>query len=116
MPALEKYTPSPAPKSMANRRRRAQVIMEGARVSLPGRMILDARREMAYVHTLALRATDAQEISTLMGTACRIRDQLADLLSLPKRPASAPAGSRGTIPVSAQVLDAVLSPLDPPNP
>lgn len=116
MPEIWECDARKDPKQLVRRQARTGQVLNVAKATLPAAMVKDIRLEMRHVHREAMATSDPAALSSLISASCRLRDQLADLLSLPKRPASAPAGSRGTIPVSAQVLDAVLSPLDPPNP
>jgi hypothetical protein len=71
-------------------------------------MVLSARRELEVVHQEASApGLDPAHRAALIGAACKLRDQLSDLLSMPKRPAAAGKGKP-----TAPILD--VSPAGPP--
>lgn len=117
MPILENELPKSAPHSLTRRQARQNRLLQTVRNTEPAQMILRLRRT---ARTLGEVAADRSAPTADRIAAARVmmdaQSQMLDVIGWPKRPASAPAGSKGTIPVSAQVLDAVLSPLDPPNP
>lgn len=98
-------------KSLTRRQNRGNVVMQLSRATMPGQMVLQCRRELEHAHKLSRATSDPQAFSTLSQSACRLRDQLMDLLQLPKRPAGGKPGDRA-ISVPATVVDAVLSPVD----
>lgn len=76
---------------------------------MPGRMVLSAKRELDAVHAEASApGLSPSDRACLIGAACKLRDQLADLLAMPRRPAAA-GGKRP----SAPMLD--VSPSVPPD-
>ena len=107
MPELESVAPEASPQSLARRAKRNENVLAACRLTMPGRMVLSARRELEIVHQEAaspgLSPTDR---ACLVSTSVKLRDQLMDLLSLPKRPAAAGKGK-----LSAPMLD--VSPTAP---
>jgi hypothetical protein len=93
MSELESVAPNASPQSLARRDKRNQAILSAARLTLPGRMVLSARRELEVVHQEASApGLDPAHRASLVGASVKLRDQLMDLLSLPKRPATAGKG------------------------
>jgi hypothetical protein len=71
-------------------------------------MVLSCKRELDTVHAEAVApGLDPAHRASLVGAAVKLREQLMDLLAMPKRPASSPGNKR------AQVLVDV-SPSGPP--
>ena len=107
MSELESVAPNASPQSLARRAKRNENVLAACRLTMPGRMVLSARRELEIVHQEAaspgLSPTDR---ACLVSTSVKLRDQLLDLLSLPKRPAAAGKGK-----ASAPMLD--VSPTTP---
>ena len=97
MPSLEKFTPANTPKSLAKRNTRQGRILVVAKATLPGRMALDLRREVAKLHTDIMKAEDPRDIVALVGAATSARNQLLDILGWPKRP-TAPTPKPGRLP------------------
>lgn len=87
-------------------------VMSACKVTLPGRMVLSARRELEVVHREASApGLDPSERAALIGAAVKLRDQLSELLCLPRRPAAG-GGKRP----SAPTLDvSPAAPLPPPD-
>ncbi len=72
-------------------------------------MVLSCKRELDTVHAEAVApGLDPAHRASLVGAACKLREQLMDLLAMPKRPASTPGGKR-----PAPMLD--VSPAGPPD-
>ena len=95
MSELESVAPNASPQSLARRDKRSQAILSAARLTLPGRMVLSARRELEVVHQEAsVPGLDPAHRASLVGASVKLRDQLMDLLAMPKRPASLPGGKR----------------------
>jgi len=108
MPRLESVAPSASPQSLARREARNETILSAARLTLPGRMVLSAKRELDTVHAEAVApGLDPAHRASLVGAAVKLREQLMDLLGTPKRPASSPGNKRQT-----PLLD--VSPVGPP--
>ena len=58
-------------------------------------MVLSCKRELDTVHAEAVApGLDPSHRASLVGASVKLRDQLMDLLAMPKRPASAPGGKR----------------------
>ena len=75
--------------------KRNEAVLAAARLTLPGRMVLSARRELEVVHQEASApGLDPAHRASLVGASVKLRDQLMDLLGTQKRPASAPGGKR----------------------
>ena len=113
MPRLESIAPSASPQSLARREKRNQTVLAAARLTMPGRMVLSAKRELDTVHAEAVApGLNPSDRAALIGSACKLRQQLMDLLGTQKRPAAVP-GRR-----PAQVLLDVSpgSPTPPPPP
>ena len=93
MPELESVAPNASPQSLQRREKRNENVLAACRLTMPGRMVLSARRELEIVHQEAaapgLSPTDR---ACLVSASIKLRDQLMDLLSLPKRPAAAGKG------------------------
>lgn len=95
MPELESVAPNASPQSLARREKRNQAILAAARLTLPGRMVLSARRELEVVHQEASApGLDPAHRASLVGASVKLRDQLMDLLGTQKRPAAMPGGKR----------------------
>lgn len=95
MSELESVAPNASPQSLARRAKRNEAVLSAARLTLPGRMVLSARRELEVVHQEASApGLDPAHRASLVGASVKLRDQLMDLLAMPKRPASAPGGKR----------------------
>jgi hypothetical protein len=108
MSELESVAPNASPQSLARRAKRNEAILSACRLTLPGRMVLSARRELEVVHQEATApGLDPAHRAVLIGAACKLRDQLIDLLGIPRRPAAAGRGKS-----SAPILD--VSPAGPP--
>ncbi len=108
MPELESVAPNASPQSLARRAKRNEAVLSAARLTLPGRMVLSARRELEIVHQEAIApGLDPAHRASLVSASVKLRDQLLDLLGTPKRPASAPGGKR-----QAVLVD--VSPVGPP--
>ena len=91
-------------QSRANRQQRVIGIM---RSTLPAQMLLHLRREERTLHRHMLQAPDDSTLCSLVSAAATTRNQILDLISWPKRPASAAhkPGSRPLIPVDAMPMD-----------
>lgn len=91
-------------QSRADRQQRVIGIM---RSTLPAQMLLHLRREERTLHRHMLAAPDDQTLCSLVSAAATTRNQILDLISWPKRPASAAhkPGSRPLIPVDAMPMD-----------
>jgi len=108
MPELESVAPNASPQSLARRAKRNEAVLSAARLTLPGRMVLSARRELEIVHQEAIApGLDPAHRASLVSASVKLRDQLLDLLGTPKRPASAPGSKR-----QAVLVD--VSPVGPP--
>lgn len=60
-------------------------------------MVLSARRELEIVHQeAAAPGLSPADRACLVSTSVKLRDQLMDLLSLPKRPAAAGKGKQSS--------------------
>jgi len=71
-------------------------------------MVLSARRELEIVHQeAAAPGLSPADRACLVSTSIKLRDQLMDLLSLPKRPAAAGKGKP-----NAPMLDVSPTPPD----
>ena len=111
MPELESVAPNASPQSLARRVKRNEAVLAVARLTLPGRMVLSARRELEAVHQEASApGLDPADRAALVGAACKLRDQLADLLALPRRPSAAGKGKP-----SAPMLDVSPGVAAPPD-
>ena len=109
MPELESVAPNASPQSLARRMKRNEAVLAAARLTLPGRMVLSARRELEVVHQEASApGLDPAHRASLVGASVKLRDQLMDLLGTQKRPAAMPGGKR------AQVLVDVSPGFEPP--
>ena len=98
MPELESVAPNASPQSLARRMKRNEAVLAAARLTLPGRMVLSARRELEVVHQEASApGLDPAHRASLVGASVKLRDQLMDLLGTQKRPASAPGGKRAQV-------------------
>lgn len=98
MPRLESVAPNASPQSLARRSGRNETILSAARLTLPGRMVLSAKRELDTVHAEAVApGLDPAHRASLVGASVKLRDQLMDLLAMAKRPASAPGGKRSQV-------------------
>jgi len=89
VPTLDHKVPSGSHKSLARRTHRAMIVMETQRVTMPARLMLDARDECRRLHDriVADVATgDAPAVAALVKAAVALRSQLLDLMSLPTRP------------------------------
>ena len=95
MPELESVAPNASPQSLARRMKRNEAVLAAARLTLPGRMVLSARRELEVVHQEASApGLDPAHRASLIGASVKLRDQLMDLLGTQKRPAAMPGGKR----------------------
>ena len=66
---------------------------------MPGRMVLSAKRELDAVHAEASApGLSPADRACLVNAACKLRDQLTDLLGIPRRPASV-SGRRPSAPM-----------------
>ena len=111
MPRLESVAPSASPQSLQRRAQRNGTILAAARLTMPGRMVLSAKRELDAVHAEASApGLSPSDRACLIGAACKLRDQLADLLAIPRRPAAAGKGK-----ASAPMLDVSPGPSVPPD-
>lgn len=105
-------------KSLNVRERRASSVMETQRITLPARLVLDARGEAFALHDRIVRAcqsTDPADFAALpavVGAAVKVRSQLLDLLSLPTRPRGEPRRRLLTLP-PGDVTDTEPLPPDP---
>lgn len=100
MPELESVAPNASPQSLARRMKRNEAVLSVARLTLPGRMVLSARRELEAVHAEASApGLSPSDRACLIGAACKLRDQLADLLAMPRRPAAAGNSKRPSAPM-----------------
>lgn len=80
---------------------------------MPGRMVLSAKRELDTVHAEASApGLTPSERAALVGSACKLRDQLIDLLGIPRRPAAA-GGRKASVPM-LDVSPGVAAPPDLP--
>lgn len=92
MPSLSKWTPGMGSKALSVREHRSNAVMHTQRITLPARMVIDARAEATALHGRIVRAcasadpADLQALPALVGAAVKVRSQLLDLLSLPTRP------------------------------
>lgn len=89
VPTLDHKVPSGSHKSLARRTHRALVVMETQRVTMPARLMLDARDECRRLHqriVAEIPAGDPAAVASLVKAAVALRGQLLDLLSLPTRP------------------------------
>ena len=77
------------------REARTGTILSVARATLPAQMVLRLRRMAADLGDLACDgATPTPDRIAAARAVVSVQDQLMDLLSMPKRPASAPGGKR----------------------
>ena len=114
MPELESVAPNASPQSLARREKRNQAILAAARLTLPGRMVLSARRELEVVHQEASApGLDPAARASLVGASVKLRDQLMDLLGTQKRPAAVPG--RRPAQVLLDVSPGISTPPDLPN-
>jgi hypothetical protein len=61
-------------------------------------MVLSCKRELDTVHAEAVApGLDPAHRASLVGAAVKLRDQLMDLLAMPKRPAASPGGKRQAV-------------------
>ncbi len=98
MPELESVAPNASPQSLARRAKRNESVLSAARLTLPGRMVLSARRELEIVHQEAIApGLDPAHRASLIGASVKLRDQLMDLLGTQKRPAAMPGGKRSQV-------------------
>lgn len=92
MPSLSKWTPGMGSKALSVREHRSNAVMHTQRITLPARMVIDARAEATALHERIVRAcasanpAEFQAVAALVGAAVKVRSQLLDLLSLPTRP------------------------------
>ena len=77
------------------------------RETMPAEMAMNLRREARALHRDIMEAPDLDSRAKAVSAAVAIRSQLLDVISWPKRPASAPhkLGSRPLIPVDAMPMD-----------
>lgn len=85
-----------------------------ARASFPGRMVLDCRREWLAM-TEIVRDTKHQVSDRVaaLGGAVKVRDQLLELLAIPRRPV---AGAKATRNVDLSTLPSFDLPEMPASP
>ncbi len=108
MSELESVAPNASPQSLARRAKRNENVLAACRLTMPGRMVLSARRELEIVHQeAAVPGLSPTDRACLVSTSVKLRDQLMDLLSLPKRPAAAGKGKP-----NAPMLDVSPTPPD----
>lgn len=108
MPELESVAPNASPQSLQRREKRNEAILSACRLTLPGRMVLSARRELEIVHAeAAAPGLSPADRACLIGSSVKLRDQLLDLLGIPRRPAAAGKGKP-----SAPMLDVSPTPPD----
>jgi hypothetical protein len=114
MPRLESVAPNVSPQSLARRSVRNESVLAAARLTLPGRMVLSAKRELEIVHQEAIApGLDPAHRASLVSSAVKLREQLMDLLGTPKRPASAPGGKRSQVLVDVSPSGPTPADLDP---
>lgn len=98
MPKAESVAPNFSPQSLARRERRNEGVLAAARLTLPGRMVLSAKRELDTVHREAIApGLDPAHRASLVGASVKLRDQLMDLLGTQKRPAAMPGNKRAQV-------------------
>lgn len=118
VPNLSKWTPGMGSKALSVREHRSNAVMHTQRITLPARMVIDARTEAAALHGRIVRAcasadpADLQALPALVGAAVKVRSQLLDLLSLPTRPKGETRRRLLTLP-PGDVTDAEPIPPDP---
>lgn len=113
MPRLESVAPSASPQSLQRRAQRNGTILAAARLTMPGRMVLSAKRELDAVHAEASApGLSPADRACLVNASCKLRDQLIDLLGIPRRPASG-SGKRPSAPM-LDVSPGVATPPDLP--
>lgn len=110
MAALENRVTTANRNRMAQRADRQQRVIGVLRSTQPAQMLLHLRREERTLHRRMLQAdkeADTQALCSLVSAAAATRNQILDLISWPKRPASAPhkLGQRPLIPVDAMPMD-----------
>ena len=110
MAALEKRVTTQNRNGIQQRAERQQRVVAVLRATQPAQMLLHLRREERTLHRQMLQAdkeADTQTLCSLVSAAATTRNQILDLISWPKRPASAAhkPGSRPLIPVDAMPLD-----------
>ena len=111
MPKAESVAPNFSPQALARRERRNEGILAAARLTLPGRMVLSCKRELDTVHRESIApGLDPAQRASLVGASVKLRDQLMDLLALPRRPAAGGSGKKGQV-----VLDVSPSASAPPD-
>ena len=89
VPTLDHKVPSGSHKSLARRTHRAMIVMDTQRVTMPARLMLDARDEARRLHDRlreSIPTASPADILALASAAVKVRSQLLDLLSLPTRP------------------------------
>jgi len=94
-------------RSLSKRIDRQQKVIGVMRGTQPAQMLLHLRREERTLHRHMLAAPDDATLCSLVSAAATVRNQILDLISWPKRPASAPMkpGGRPLIPVDAMPVD-----------
>jgi hypothetical protein len=77
------------------------------RETMPAEMAMNLRREARALHRDILEAPDLDSRAKAVSAAVAVRSQLLDVISWPKRPASAAhkPGQRPLIPVDAMPMD-----------
>jgi len=82
---------------------------------MPGRMVLSAKRELDAVHAEASApGLSPAERACLVSASCKLRDQLIDLLGIPRRPASV-SGRRPAAPMLDVSPGVAAAPPDLPD-
>ena len=107
MPSFEKEPPELTRKGLQRRRDRSMRALVVVRETMPAEMAMNLRREARALHRDIMEAPDLDSRAKAVSAAVAIRSQLLDVISWPKRPASAPhkPGSRPLIPVDAMPMD-----------
>ena len=107
---MENRLPGKDRRLLSQRAERQQRVVAVLRATQPAQMLLHLRREERTLHRqmlLADKEADTQALCSLVSAAATTRNQILDLISWPKRPASAAhkPGQRPLIPVDAMPLD-----------
>lgn len=113
MPKAESVAPNFSPQSLARRERRNEGILAAARLTLPGRMVLSCKRELDAVHReAAAPGLDPADRASLVSASVKLRDQLMDLLALPRRPAAREPGKKAHLVLDVSPGSQVPTPPD----
>ncbi len=107
MASLEKATPAATPKSLAQRNHRQHVVLSVTKATMPGKMALALRREVAKLHEDIMKAEDPRDVVALVGAATTARNQLLDIIGWPKRPTPAPV-KPGRLPAPVDITPAPI--------